>query len=47
VIHHTFEGDVFFPEINKEEWREVQRTQGPMDEKNKYPHEYIILEKLD
>lgn len=47
VIHHTFEGDVFFPEINNEEWREVQRTQGPLDDKNKFPHEYLILEKID
>lgn len=46
VIHHSFEGDVFFPEINASEWKEVQRLPGPVDEKNKYPHDYIILDKI-
>jgi dihydrofolate reductase len=47
VIHHSFEGDVFFPEIDSREWRETGRSKGPVDEKNKYPHDYIILEKID
>ena len=46
VIHHSFEGDVFFPEIDKNEWKETDRIQGPVDEKNKYPHEYITLDKI-
>jgi dihydrofolate reductase len=46
IIHHFFEGDVFFPEINKAEWREVSRIRGPLDEKNKYAHDYIILDKI-
>jgi dihydrofolate reductase len=45
-IYHSFEGDVFFPEINKSEWKEVSRTAGPVDEKNLYPHDYIVLEKI-
>jgi dihydrofolate reductase len=45
-IYHTFEGDVFFPEINKDEWKETQRIHGPVDEKNKYRHDYIILDKI-
>jgi dihydrofolate reductase len=45
-IHHAFEGDVFFPEINREEWRETARIQGPVDEKNKYRHDYVVLEKI-
>jgi dihydrofolate reductase len=46
VIHHPFEGDVFFPEINRNEWKETQRIRGPLDEKNIYSHDYIILEKI-
>lgn len=46
VIHHSFEGDVFFPELNKQEWKEVQRSKGPLDEKNKYAHDYITLDKV-
>ncbi|HEX8515577.1 MAG TPA: dihydrofolate reductase [Bacteroidia bacterium] len=46
VIYHFFEGDVFFPEIDMKEWKEISRVKGPEDEKNKYPHDYIILEKI-
>jgi dihydrofolate reductase len=47
VIHHSFEGDVFFPEIDRTQWKETTRIQGPVDEKNKYPHDYITLDKID
>jgi len=47
VIHHSFEGDVFFPEIDPREWRETARIKGPLDEKNKYPHDYITLDKIN
>lgn len=46
VIHHSFEGDVFFPELNMQEWKEMSRVAGPVDEKNKYPHDYITLDKV-
>lgn len=46
MIHHSFEGDVFFPELNMQEWKEMSRVAGPVDEKNKYPHDYITLDKV-
>ncbi len=45
-IHHSFEGDVFFPELNMAEWKEVSRTKGIVDEKNKYEHDFITLERI-
>ncbi|MDF2438316.1 MAG: diacylglycerol kinase [Bacteroidota bacterium] len=45
-IHHSFDGDVFFPELDMKQWREIARIQGPVDEKNQYEHEYVTLEKL-
>jgi dihydrofolate reductase len=45
-IYHHFEGDVFFPDLNNSEWKETQRIKGPVDDKNKYPHDYIILDKI-
>jgi dihydrofolate reductase len=45
-IYHHFEGDVFFPELNNSEWKETHRFKGPVDDKNKYPHDYIILDKI-
>lgn len=44
-IHEEFEGDVYFPVINEEEWKEVERKQGIKDEKNTYDYEYITYIK--
>jgi len=38
-------GDVFFPELDPKEWREASHTEGVVDEKNPYPHTFILLEK--
>jgi dihydrofolate reductase len=45
-IHHSFEGDVFFEEPDSHQWKEQSRTQGIEDEKNKYPHEFIVFDKI-
>ncbi len=43
-IHKDFEGDVFFPELGPE-WKEVKREKGTVDEKNIYPHDFLVYEK--
>ena len=43
-IHHPFEGDTFFPELNSD-WEEVKREDCYADEKNKYNYSFIVLEK--
>jgi dihydrofolate reductase len=45
-IHHTFDADTYFPELNDNEWKEVSRTAGIVDEKNKYAHEFVVYEKI-
>lgn len=44
-IHYNFEGDAFFPELGKN-WKEIARTAGIVDEKNKYPHDFITYERV-
>ncbi|CAH0347373.1 dihydrofolate reductase [Bacillus sp. CECT 9360] len=44
-IHHAFEGDTYFPEIQETEWVQRSLTPGTVDEKNRYPHDFIILER--
>jgi dihydrofolate reductase len=44
-VHHHFEGDAFFPELNANEWKETNKICGVLDEKNKYPHDFITYEK--
>lgn len=46
-IHHSFEGDTYFPELNMSKWQTVSKTTGIVDEKNKYPHEFIVLERIE
>ena len=40
-INQEFDGDVYFPEIDENEWKIVEREQGIKDEKNPYDNEYI------
>ncbi|KOR79280.1 dihydrofolate reductase [Bacillus sp. FJAT-21352] len=44
-IHETFEGDTFFPEIDENEWDEISSNPGSIDEKNRFAHDFIILQK--
>jgi dihydrofolate reductase len=45
-IDHEFEGDTYFPEIEQEQWEVVSVDQGIVDEKNQYPHEFRIYERI-
>ncbi|MDX8553708.1 dihydrofolate reductase [Tenacibaculum sp. 1B UA] len=45
VLHHEFEADAFFPEIDKTIWKEVAREDFKADEKNKYDYSFVSYEK--
>jgi len=46
-IHAAFpEADVFFPEINYREWREVSRKIHPADDKHPYSFSFIEYERV-
>ena len=40
-IDKDFEGDALFPKINENEWKEVEREQGPSDGVNDFDYEYV------
>ena len=44
-IHAVFEGDVYFPEFDWNEWEEVSRTDHEADENNPHPYSFLIIEK--
>ncbi|MBR3163328.1 MAG: dihydrofolate reductase [Clostridia bacterium] len=44
-IEKDFEGDVSFPEIDKNIWKEVSREKGPKDGINDFNYEYVVYEK--
>ena len=43
-IHHTFDGDTFFPNLS-EDWKVIAREDCKADEKNKYDYSFLVLEK--
>lgn len=45
-INENFEGDVYFPSINEDEWKEVFKEKGKRNEKNDFDYEYINYERL-
>jgi len=45
-VYHSFDADVFFPEINPQEWKLVYSQYHPKDEKHLYNFEFQILERI-
>ena len=41
LVHHEFDADVYFPEIDLEIWEEVKRNDFKADEKNKFDYSFI------
>lgn len=44
-VHATFDGDVFFPELAADQWRETHREEHAADERHAYPFTFITLER--
>ncbi|MFP4023420.1 MAG: dihydrofolate reductase [Thiohalospira sp.] len=44
-IHHSFEGDTYFPEINMDEWELTEKHDFEPDEKNKFPFSILVLDR--
>ena len=45
-VHHQFNADVFFPEIDKTIWKETSREDFKADEKNKYDYSFVTFERI-
>ena len=45
LVHHEFEADVFFPEIDLNIWEEVAREDFKADEKNKFDYSFLRFQK--
>ena len=44
-IHHQFNADVFFPNINEAQWKCTSKNFHQKDSKNKYDMSFLIYEK--
>jgi dihydrofolate reductase len=45
-VHHNFDGDAYFPEIDSKIWCEINRTEKKKDDKHKYDYTFITYEKI-
>jgi len=46
LVHHSFEADVFFPEIDIKIWKEAAREDFKADEKNDYDYSFVSYQKI-
>ncbi len=46
-VHEEFEADIFFPEVNMEEWTEVFREDHPKTADNHLGYSFLILERIN
>ena len=44
-VHAELEGDAWFPEINNNDWNKVEKITNKKDDKNRYAHSFVILER--
>jgi len=45
LVHTEVEGDAHFPDFDRDQWQEVERTDCNADEKNPYPYSFVILQR--
>ncbi|TVZ55891.1 dihydrofolate reductase [Lutibacter sp. Hel_I_33_5] len=46
IVHHEFDADVFFPEIDSKIWKEAKREDFKADDKNKYDYSFVSYVKI-
>ena len=44
-VHHNFDGDTFFPELDEAEWEMESEEKHEPDEKNMYSYSFITLKR--
>lgn len=46
-IHHEFEGDTFFSQLNDSEWETISVESGMRDVKNPYEFDFVVYQKIN
>tara|TARA_R110002095_G_scaffold50644_4_gene44381 strand:- start:1680 stop:2162 length:483 start_codon:yes stop_codon:yes gene_type:complete len=45
-VHHRFDADTFFPEIDADQWRLVEQTEHAADERHAFSFSFIEYQKI-
>ena len=46
-VHHEFDGDTYYPEIDSDEWEEVEREDFKKDEKHPYAYSFVTYKRIN
>lgn len=47
IIHHTFQGDTYFPQWNTNEWKIISQTEQAVTPQNPYALSFLLLERRE
>lgn len=45
-VHHEFDGDTYFPEIDAADWEETEREDHKKDEKHPYAYSFVTYKRV-
>jgi dihydrofolate reductase len=46
LVHGDIAGDTYFPDLDLNQWREVERSEWPVDERHAFAMSFVHLERL-
>ena len=46
-VHHSFDADAFFPDINPDVWEEISRETHRADDKNPYDYSFVKYRRIN
>ncbi len=46
LVHHRFDADTFFPELNENEWNKISCTHFIADEKHQYNYSFLEYHRI-
>jgi len=44
-VHAKLDGDAWFPEIDHQNWNKVEQIKHKADDKNRYAHSFVVLDR--
>ena len=46
LVHAQLKGDTWFPLWDKSQWQQISKQEHPADDKNEYPHSFIVYKRI-
>lgn len=46
IVHHIFDGDAYFPSLQKKDWQEIECVSYLADKENAYSYSFLVMERI-